>query len=90
MPCTWIAVVAAVTLLMWSPSGSAPFREVAITIDEASAPGGQDGLLGMALHPELLKGTGQDFVYVVYTYVDRGKGPDMRPRGPTDLRPRYR
>ncbi len=49
-------------------------RSVAITIDEVSAPGGQDGLLGMALHPELLKGTGNDFVYVAYTYVDQSKG----------------
>ena len=39
-------------------------RSVAITIEEVSAPGGQDGLLGMALHPELLKGTGNDYVYV--------------------------
>ena len=51
-------------------------RSVAITIDEVSAPGGQDGLLGMALHPELLKGTGNDYVYVAYTYVDEKKGPD--------------
>ncbi len=50
--------------------------KVAITIDEVSVPGGQDGLLGMALHPELGKGTGNDFVYVVYTYVDKEKGPD--------------
>src|SRR5215467_8076706 len=50
-------------------------RRVAITIDEVSAPGGQDGLLGMALHPELLKGTGNDYVYVAYTYVDQKKGP---------------
>ena len=42
-------------------------RSVAITIDEVSAPGGQDGLLGMVLHPELLKGTGKDYVYVAYT-----------------------
>ena len=49
---------------------------VAITIDEASAPGGQDGVLGMALHPELLTGTGNDYVYVAYTYVDEGEGPD--------------
>lgn len=49
-------------------------RSVAITIDEVSAPGGQDGLLGMALHPELLKKTGNDFVYVAYTYVDQSKG----------------
>jgi PQQ-dependent dehydrogenase (s-GDH family) len=50
-------------------------RTVAITIDAVSAPGGQDGLLGMALHPELLRGTGNDYVYAAYTYVDRGKGP---------------
>lgn len=30
--------------------------------------GGQDGLMGMALHPELLLGTGNDYVYVAYTY----------------------
>src|SRR6476660_7485653 len=51
-------------------------RTVAITIAEVSAPGGQDGLLGMALHPELLRGTGQDYVYVAYTYVDEKRGPD--------------
>jgi PQQ-dependent dehydrogenase (s-GDH family) len=54
-------------------------RSVAITIGEVSAPGGQDGLLGMALHPELLKGTRSDYVYVTYTYVDKKKGanPDV-------------
>jgi PQQ-dependent dehydrogenase (s-GDH family) len=51
-------------------------RTVAITLPEVSAPGGQDGLLGMALHPELLKGSGNDYVYVAYTYVDESKGPD--------------
>ena len=51
-------------------------RSVAVTLGEVSAPGGQDGLLGMALHPELLKGTGNDYVYVAYTYVDEKKGPD--------------
>jgi PQQ-dependent dehydrogenase (s-GDH family) len=29
---------------------------------------GQDGLLGMALHPNLRKGTGEDYVYVAYSY----------------------
>ncbi|MEO8657994.1 MAG: glucose/sorbosone family PQQ-dependent dehydrogenase [Bryobacteraceae bacterium] len=52
-------------------------RTVAITIDEATSAGGPDGVLGMALHPELLKGTGNDFVYVAYTYVDKIKGPDL-------------
>ena len=32
----------------------------AIVIDEISAPGGQDGLMGLALHPELGQGTGND------------------------------
>jgi PQQ-dependent dehydrogenase (s-GDH family) len=49
-------------------------RSVAIAIDEVSAPGSQDGLLGMALHPDLLKGSGDDYVYVAYTYVDRARG----------------
>ena len=49
-------------------------RSVAITIAEVSAPGSQDGLLGMALHPELLRGSGNDYVYVAYTYVDERKG----------------
>jgi PQQ-dependent dehydrogenase (s-GDH family) len=30
--------------------------------------GGQDGLMGMALHPNLGKGTGEDYVYIAYTY----------------------
>ncbi len=59
-------------------------QTVAITIDEVSAPGGQDGLLGMALHPELLKGTGNDYVYVAYTYVDKDKGPDPKVTDPAN------
>lgn len=49
-------------------------RKVAVTINEVSAPGGQDGLLGMALHPEFLKGTANDYLYVAYTYVDQSRG----------------
>jgi len=52
-------------------------RSVAMTIEEVSAPGGQDGLLGMALHPDLLRGSGQDYVYVAYTYVDEKRGPNV-------------
>ena len=36
----------------------------------------QDGLLGMALDPELLRGTGRDFVYVAFTYDD-APGPEL-------------
>lgn len=30
--------------------------------------GGQDGLMGMALHPQFLQGLGNDYVYISYTY----------------------
>ncbi len=59
-------------------------RKVAITIDEAFAPGGQDGVVGLALHPQLLKGTDRNFVYVSYTYVDKAKGPDLRVTDPAN------
>jgi len=49
-------------------------KKVAIKIDAVSAPGGQDGLLGLALDPGLLKGTGNDYVYTSYTYVDKSLG----------------
>ena len=57
-------------------------RHVALTLGEASAPGGQDGVLGMALHPELLRGTGHEYVYVAYTYVDRSRPADPRVADP--------
>lgn len=57
-------------------------RRVAITIDEVVAPGGQDGVLGMALHPEFLQGTGNDYVYVAYTYIDTSKAADLRVANP--------
>jgi PQQ-dependent dehydrogenase (s-GDH family) len=44
-------------------------KKVAIEIDEVSAPGGQDGLLGMALD------LGNNFVYAGYTYVDKSLPP---------------
>jgi PQQ-dependent dehydrogenase (s-GDH family) len=43
-------------------------KRVAVTINEVLVGPQHEGLLGMALHPELLRGTGNDFVYVVYTY----------------------
>jgi PQQ-dependent dehydrogenase (s-GDH family) len=62
-------------------------RSVAITIEEVSAPGSQDGLLGMALHPDLLRGSGQDYVYIAYTYVDEKRRPNV---SVTDTRSPYR
>jgi PQQ-dependent dehydrogenase (s-GDH family) len=43
-------------------------------VAEARAPGGQDGLMGLALHPELLQGSGNDYVYAAYTYEDESIG----------------
>ena len=52
---------------------------VAITIDEVYQTLAQDGLLGLALHPDLLKGKGTDYVYVAYTYdADPGTSVDQR------------
>jgi PQQ-dependent dehydrogenase (s-GDH family) len=49
------------------------------TIDEVFQNHGQDGLLGMALHPGLLRNAGSDYVYVAYTYdADPGSTLDRR------------
>jgi PQQ-dependent dehydrogenase (s-GDH family) len=57
-----------------SPSDGS--RSTALTIPEVHQSVGQDGLLGMALHPDLLRGAGSDFVYVVFTYDD-APGPEL-------------
>src|SRR5215208_1469735 len=44
-------------------------RKVAVTIDEVLAPGGQDGLLGLALDLD------NNFVYTAYTYADLSLPP---------------
>ena len=50
-----------------------------VTIDEAHQSGGQDGVLGFALHPQLLRGSGNDYVYVAYTYdADPGAALERR------------
>ncbi len=45
-------------------------KSTAVTIPEVHQSVTQDGLLGLALHPELLRGTGNDYVYVAFTYDD--------------------
>jgi len=52
-------------------------RKVAATIGEVHQELAQDGLLGMALHPQLLRGS--DYVYVMYTY-DADPGPQAERR----------
>lgn len=56
-------------------------QTVAHEIPEAYQAVRQDGVLGMALHPELLEGTGHDLVYVAWNYdIDPGDTVDVRTR----------
>jgi PQQ-dependent dehydrogenase (s-GDH family) len=53
----------------------------ALSVDESYDPGESwhEGVLGLALHPDLLKGVGRDLVYVAYTYdADAGPGRARR------------
>jgi PQQ-dependent dehydrogenase (s-GDH family) len=43
-------------------------KKVAVTIDEVLVDAQHQGLLGMALHPDLLRGGENNYVYVAYTY----------------------
>jgi PQQ-dependent dehydrogenase (s-GDH family) len=52
---------------------------VATTIDDAYQSLEQDGLLGMALHPGLLRRADENYVYVAYTY-DADPGPEVARR----------
>lgn len=50
-------------------------KHTALTIVDAYQSVDQDGLLGLALHPDLLAGRGRDYVYVAYTHdIDPGPG----------------
>jgi PQQ-dependent dehydrogenase (s-GDH family) len=52
-------------------------KHVAITIDEVHVGPQHEGLLGMALHPDLLKGGDNNYVYVAYTYdADPAEGDE--------------
>lgn len=54
-------------------------KRTAVTVAEVYESGGQDGLLGMAFHPEAGRGTGENYVYLAYTYdADAGEPTDRR------------
>jgi PQQ-dependent dehydrogenase (s-GDH family) len=52
-------------------------RKLAVRIDDVYQTLAQDGLLGLALHPDLLRGS--NYVYVMYTY-DADPGPNEERR----------
>ena len=47
-------------------------KRTLLTLSEVYQSSGQDGLLGMALHPGFLNNEGTDFVYLAYTYSPTG------------------
>lgn len=74
----WVTERTAGRVTRVSPSDGA--RSVALKIDDVLVTeGAQDGLLGMALHPQLMKGDGSDHVVVAYTY-DAAPGPEVLDR----------
>jgi PQQ-dependent dehydrogenase (s-GDH family) len=70
----WITERVGKSVVRIDPSDGS--RKMAVTIDEVTQRLGQDGLLGLALHPEF--GSGSNYVYVMYTYdADPGEA-DVR------------
>nr|WP_315464542.1 glucose/sorbosone family PQQ-dependent dehydrogenase [uncultured Rhodoferax sp.] len=53
-------------------------KSTATTIPEVYQSAGQDGLLGMALHNNLLRETGEDYVFVAFTYSLNGTDAGRR------------
>ncbi len=53
-------------------------QQVLLTLDDVYTGPQHEGLLGLALHPELLQGTGNDYVYVGYT-VNNGSTEEPDP-----------
>jgi PQQ-dependent dehydrogenase (s-GDH family) len=72
----WVTERAAKRVLRIDPQSGE--RRVALTVDEAFEASGQDGLLGLALHPDLLQGREHDYVYLAYVYAS-GPGDGETP-----------
>ena len=54
-------------------------KRVLLTMHEVHQSVTQDGLLGLAFHPDFLRGSGSDFVYLAFTYDDAA-GPALARR----------
>jgi PQQ-dependent dehydrogenase (s-GDH family) len=73
----WITERVGRRILRVRPGDGALLSE--FPIPEATQSSGQDGLLGLALHPSLSSDANSRFVYVAYTYdADPGDGVDRR------------
>lgn len=58
-------------------------KQVAARLDALAKAAGPGGVLGMALHPQLLRNAGHDHVYVAVTYDDRARPPDATVTDPS-------
>ena len=75
----WVTERAAARVVRIDPENGS--HQVALTIDDVFVGPQHEGLLGIALHPELLEGTGNDHVYLTYTYdVSETDEPERRAR----------
>jgi PQQ-dependent dehydrogenase (s-GDH family) len=68
----WVTERGSKSVIQIDPATGA--KTTLVTIDDAILRDTQDGVLGLALHPQLLKGRGLDYVYVSYVY-DADPGP---------------
>ena len=73
----WITERTAFRVTRVNPADSS--RRVALTLDGVYQSVVQDGLLGLALHPDLLANRGRDYVYLAYVY-DADPGTDVSRR----------
>jgi PQQ-dependent dehydrogenase (s-GDH family) len=75
----WITERTAFRVTRVNPANGS--RRVALTLDDVYQSVVQDGLMGLALHPDLLQSRGRDYVYLAYTYdADPREGVTRRLR----------
>ncbi|WP_313805489.1 glucose/sorbosone family PQQ-dependent dehydrogenase [Flavobacterium sp.] len=67
----WITERSNGEISRFNPTSGA--QDLLVDIASVYSTAGQDGLMGMILHPQLGQGVGNDFVYVAYTYNSSGR-----------------
>lgn len=76
----WVTERSALRITRIDPATGA--RKVAASLSSVARAAGPGGVLGMALHPGLLRDGGPDFVYAAVTYEDVTRPPDPRVASP--------
>ncbi len=77
----WVTERTALRITRVDPSNGE--RQVAASLAGLASAPGPGGVLGMALHPQLLRNAGRDEVFVVVTYDDPSWPPDARVTDPS-------